>query len=174
MRLTIDVRVPVELHTSRLCLRLFDEDDFDDYAEMVADPRVMQFIGVGHTLSREQAWLNLAQVMGHWQLRGYGLYAAVNLQTGDFVGRVGLFYPHGWPGLEIGWCLRRDYWGGGLAFEAAVKVKQIAKEFLPDTNLISLINQDNRRSLRLAERLGGKAEGVEKTKNQIAMRFCYA
>src|SRR6266699_1266635 len=63
------------LETGRLTLRMLRESDFEAYAEVVADPEVMRFIGDGKTLSRPLAWRNLASMVGHWQLRGYGPWA---------------------------------------------------------------------------------------------------
>ena len=35
------------------------------------------------------------------------------------IGRVGLWRPHGWPGLEVGWLLARERLGPRLRHEAA-------------------------------------------------------
>ena len=51
----------------------------------------------------------MAVFVGHWALRGYGLWAAEERCTGKFVGRIGLWNPEGWPGLEVGWLLDRAY-----------------------------------------------------------------
>ena len=60
------------LETPRLLLRMFREDDFDSYAEMMADPEVMRYLPQGGPLPRPEAWRNMAAVLGHWQLRGFG------------------------------------------------------------------------------------------------------
>jgi len=151
--------VPETLSSKRLELRPFIMADFNHYAAMLADPEVMRFIGSGRTISRDQAWLNLAQLLGHWGLTGFGLYA-VALKSGEFVGRVGLYSPEGWPGLELGWCIRRPFWGQGIALEAARLVKSTAFHCFPDDQLISLIHHDNQRSVALAERLGGYRGGT--------------
>ncbi len=61
----------------------------------------------------------MAMFVGHWSLRGYGLWAAEERATGEFVGRIGLWNPEGWPGLEVGWLLDCACWGRGLATEGA-------------------------------------------------------
>ena len=68
--------------------------------------------------SRADAWRQIAMIIGHWQLRGYGLWAVEERATGALVGRIGLFKPEGWPGFELGWMLRRDAWGQGYATRA--------------------------------------------------------
>jgi RimJ/RimL family protein N-acetyltransferase len=98
------------LHTERLTLRMLGADDLDAYAELYGDPEVARFIGgEGRPFSRAEAWRHLAMVIGHWQLRGYGLWAAVETRTGDVVGRIGFWNPEGWPGFELGWALLRRH-----------------------------------------------------------------
>ncbi len=75
------------------------------------------------------------------------------------MGRVGLHFPEGWPDREIAWTLARPYWGRGFALEAARAALAHAFGPLDWQRAISLIDPDNRRSIRLAERLGERFEG---------------
>ncbi len=72
----------VTLQTDRLTLRMLRESDLDAYAEMCADPEVMRYIGDGQPLARPMAWRNLAMMVGHWSLRGYGLWAVEERSSG--------------------------------------------------------------------------------------------
>lgn len=143
-----------EIQTNRLILRLPRESDLDAYAAMCADPEVMRYIGSGKTLSRTESWRNMAVVLGHWQLRGYGLWAVELRETGEFIGRIGCWNPEGWPGFEIGWMLRREFWGRGYATEGARAAMQYAFTELDQPRIISLIKPGNDASVRVAERLG--------------------
>ena len=147
------------LETERLVLRLFRESDTDAYAEMVADPEVMRFLGGGKPVPRAEAWRNMAMMLGHWQLRGYGMWAVEEKSSGELVGRVGCWRPEGWPGLEVGWTLRRRFWGRGYATEAARASLAYAFDVLEQTRVISLIAPENVNSIRVAERLGEKPAG---------------
>ncbi|HTM01682.1 MAG TPA: GNAT family N-acetyltransferase [Candidatus Omnitrophota bacterium] len=148
----------VVLHTDRLILRQFRQNDFDAYAAMHADPDVMRYIGEGKPLSREEAWRSMAAMAGHWILRGYGIWAVEERATGILAGRVGLYYPEGWPGQEVGWTLARAFWGKGYAYEAARAAFAYAFETLRWPRIISLIDRENSRSIALAERLGERLE----------------
>lgn len=108
-----------QIDTPRLILRGFCAADFDAYAEMCGDPEVMRYIGMGKPLSREDAWRNMSMIIGHWQLRGYGMWGVEERQSGEMIGRIGCWQPEGWPGFEIGWSLQRVDWGRGLATEGA-------------------------------------------------------
>jgi RimJ/RimL family protein N-acetyltransferase len=63
------------LESKRLLLRMFRESDLDAYAEMCGDPEVMRFLGDGQPMPRALAWRSMALVVGHWHLRGFGLWA---------------------------------------------------------------------------------------------------
>jgi RimJ/RimL family protein N-acetyltransferase len=148
----------VTLETPRLVLRPFRASDLDAYARICADPEVMRHIGQGKTSSREETWRSMAFFLGHWELRGYGMWAAEEKATGTLVGRIGLHNPEGWPGLEVGWLLDRSRWGQGFATEGARAAMQFAFEELKAPHLSSIIQPANRASIRVAEKLGMKLE----------------
>jgi RimJ/RimL family protein N-acetyltransferase len=147
------------LETERLLLRPFQDSDIDAYAAMCADPEVMRYIGVRSVLNRDDAWRQMAMFVGHWQLRGFGTWAVEERASGSLVGRVGLHFPEGWPDRELAWTLARPHWGRGFALEAARAALGHAFGTLGWSRAISLIDPDNRRSVRLAERLGERFEG---------------
>ena len=146
----------IPLETERLRLRAFRNEDLDAYAPMCADPEVMRYLGTGVTLSRGDAWRSMAGFLGHWALRGYGMWALEEKATGAFVGRAGFLNPEGWPGFELGWTLGRQHWGRGYATEAARRALDYAFEELAQPRVISLIRPGNEPSKRVAERLGQK------------------
>lgn len=150
----------VTLETERLELRTWRPEDFEDYAAMSADPDVMRFLAAdGKPLSRFQAWQGFCGMIGHWAVRGFGMFAVIERATGDFVGRVGPWHPEGWPDFEIGWTLCSAHWGKGYATEAASRCVEYAFTELQRQHLISLILPENVRSIRVAQRLGQQLEG---------------
>ena len=96
------INIPV-LETARLRLTALGERHFENYAAMLADPASTRWVGDGQPLDRTNAWRSLAMLIGHWQLRGYGMWALELKETGEFIGRAGLMQPEGWPDLELGW-----------------------------------------------------------------------
>lgn len=149
----------VTCETPRLVLRPPSAEDLDPFVEIHEDPEVMRFITVvGVPGGRTSAWRMLATLIGHWHLRGYGQWAVVEKATGDVIGRVGLWNPEGWPGLEVGWVIRRSRWGKGFATEAAREAVRYGFEVVGADHLISIIRPDNNRSIRVAEKIGEKYE----------------
>ena len=147
--------IPV-LTTERLRLTALSERHFEAYAQMLADEGTTRFVGDGQPLDRMNAWRSMAMLLGHWVLRGYGMWAVELAETGEFIGRVGLHNPDGWPELEVGWMLRPEFRRRGYAVEAAQAVLGFAFQHLGAERVISLIRVENAASERVARRLGGR------------------
>ncbi len=143
----------ITLETKRLILRQWRESDFEAYAEICADPQVMQYLSP-KPFSRVDSWRHMAFLTGHWQLKGFGHWAVEEKSTGRCIGRIGFLQPEGWPGFEIGWTLARDCWGKGYATEGAKKALDYAFYELNQEEVISIIHPNNEPSKRVAARLG--------------------
>ena len=152
--------MPGQLSTDRLLLRQFREGDLDAFAAIQADPGAARHIGDGRTNDRATSWRLIAMFLGHWTLRGHGQYAVEDRGTGGFLGRVGLWYPEGWPELEIGWLIGSASWGRGYATEAARAVAAAAFSELGSERLISLVRPANAASIRVAIKLGAVRTGI--------------
>jgi RimJ/RimL family protein N-acetyltransferase len=148
-----------ELHTKRLVMRGFRDDDIEAWAAICTDSEVTRWVGDPDGLSREDAWRQMAYFVGHWGLRGFGQWALVERESGELVGRAGLLQPEGWPGLEVGWLVARPHWGRGYAPEAGRASIDWARDSLGADHIISLIEPHNERSARVAEKLGMKVKG---------------
>jgi RimJ/RimL family protein N-acetyltransferase len=151
------------LETERLVLREWRAADFDVLAAFYADEEVMKFLG--GVMEPNDAWRALAVLIGHWQLRGYGVWAVERKTDGALVGRVGMIHPHGWPGLEVGWTLGRPYWGQGYAVEAAAAALRYAFLTQPVARIISCIDPDNTPSQAVALRLGETRGELRRLRN---------
>jgi RimJ/RimL family protein N-acetyltransferase len=150
-------RIPERLETERLVLRMFVEDDWRALHEHYSDAECTRFT-FRRALTEAATWRAMASMLGHWQLRGYGPYAVEDKATGEVLGTVGLWYPLEWPEPEIKWALARRYWGKGYASEAVRAVQHMAREYVPDVSLISLIDSGNAASITLALAVGATLE----------------
>jgi RimJ/RimL family protein N-acetyltransferase len=143
------------IETERLKLRAFTAGDWEPYAEMYSDESFVRYLS-GKPLSKEQAWENLAIILGHWALLGYGIWALEKIDTGELVGRAGLLNLPGWPDIEVCWALAPKFWGNGYATEAANASINWAFRNAGIHRLISLIHPENKASEAVALRLGEK------------------
>jgi RimJ/RimL family protein N-acetyltransferase len=143
--------IPV-LTTERLTLRAPRAGDFEAMAAFLASERARY---VGGPRNRFESWRALAATLGHWDLRGYGMWGVEVTATGTYVGQVGLYNPEGWIAREIGWWIADPAAEGkGYAFEAAVAARRYAFMIVGWQEAFSVIHPDNDRSIRLALRLG--------------------
>ncbi len=161
------------LTTERLLLRGFAPRDVEAYVAMMADPAVTRYLGDGRPLSRADAWRQLALIIGHWGLRGFGLWAVEERATGTLVGRVGCYEPDGWPGCEVGYVLARPFWGRGYATEGARAALEYARGVLARDRVISLIHPDNVASASVATRLGATADETIELFGRPAAVYAY-
>lgn len=141
------------LETDRLILRAMRAEDFEAWASFCADPEVVRYLW-GEPQPRSDAWRAMAMTLGHWALRGYGMWAVERKSDGAFMGRVGMLNPEGWPGLEVGWTLGRTFWGQGYATEAALASMRYAFLTQPVDRIISCIDPENKASQAVALRVG--------------------
>jgi RimJ/RimL family protein N-acetyltransferase len=137
-----------------ILLRQWREDDLEPFAEMNADTEVMRFFP--NPLTKAESKEFLMRLRASIEQRGWGLWA-VEVE-GAFAGFTGLaepkFVAHFTPCVEIGWRLRREYWGRSIAYTAALAAQSFAFENLKLPELVSFTTAINTRSRRLMDRLG--------------------
>jgi RimJ/RimL family protein N-acetyltransferase len=144
-------RAADELLTARLRLRRWRPEDDDAIAAISADPEVSRYLNhaTGPFVERFER---------HWREHGFGLWALERLDPGGCIGFVGVAHPGFLPAvahrIEIGWRLDRVQWGQGLATEAALAARDHVRQQLGLAELISIIHPENRRSQRVASKLG--------------------
>jgi RimJ/RimL family protein N-acetyltransferase len=137
---------------------MLEESDFEEYAAIHTDAEVTRFTTRTH-MDRAEVWRHLAIIVGHWHLRGFGMWGVFERDTQRLVGRVGFHQPEGWPGFELGWTMGRASWGKGYAPEAARACLDYAFAVMGRDHVISLIDPQNASSIRVAEKIGETLEG---------------
>lgn len=105
------------LETERLVLRAPGAGDFALYRDFYADPAASAFYG--GPLSAAQARSRLAQDIGHWALRGHGMWTVVEQASRSPIGGCGIVQPEGWPRHELSWWILPKARRRGYAAEAS-------------------------------------------------------
>lgn len=146
----------ITLKTPRLILRPWREEDFEPFAQLNADPRVMEHFP--SLLSKEESDERAHSWQEKIQAKGWGLWAVSAPGISDFIGFVGLeyvtFQAHFTPAVEIGWRLAFAYWGKGYATEGAKACLKYGFEVLHLPEIVSFTAVQNKRSRAVMERIG--------------------
>ena len=147
------------LHTDRLILRAPGRDDFPAYRNFYADRRASA--AYGGPLRAGLAWRKLAADIGHWSLRGFGMWSVEEKSSGRMVGGCGIVWPEDWPRHELTWWIAPAARRQGYAFEASRAAIGWAHDSLGWDQVETHMNDGNQAARRLAEKLGGKIIGRE-------------
>ena len=118
--------------------------------------------------SRAEAWKIFSADVGQWVLLGFGAWAIEEIANGIYVGQVSLNFPVDFPERELGWQVWEEFEGKGYAFEAAMLARGFAFGKLGWTTVVSYIDPENVRSIRLAERMGATLDQNAATPNNEA------
>lgn len=145
-----------ELRTERLLLRQWEDEDFEPFAALNADPETMRYFPAPPT--REQSDALAEHARRHIEDEGWGLWAVEVVGGARFIGFVGLARPsfeeHFTPAVEVGWRLGRDHWGKGYATEAGRAALGFGFEKLGLEEIVSFTSVLNEPSWHVMERLG--------------------
>lgn len=144
--------MPFLLETTRLILRGWDAADLEAFHSICSDPRVMQYVGDGQPWSLDTTRRFIERASEMSRACGYCQWPLIYKSNSALIGFCG-FVPAG-DGVEMGWRLAQDYWGRGLATEAARRVLTHGFETLAFNRVIATVQAANQGSLRVVEKLG--------------------
>lgn len=146
------IATPVILHTERLILRPWRQEDFEPLAKLTSDPRVMEFFPA--TLTREESDQLASRLKENIEKNGYGFWAVELKGIAPFIGFIGIGQVSFMPCVEIGWRLIHEFWGKGYALEGARAALHFGFETLHLEEIVALTTLHNMRSRRVMEKLG--------------------
>ncbi len=145
----------MRIETPRLILRRWLPGDVDALCEIYADPTIVDWLG---PLTRDDAAITVERYEHHWDVHGFGRFAVEDRRTGNLVGRVGVMRQPDWTETleqdEVGWVVRADRWGEGLATEAAAASIADAFDRAGLERVLSWTLPDNLASRRVMEKCG--------------------
>lgn len=149
------------IETARLRLRAHQADDFADCVSMWLDPAIARYT-IGKPSPPQRTWLRILAYRGHWALLGFGYWAVEEKASGRYIGELGFadFKRDIEPSIdgmpELGWALVSQAHGKGYGTEGLGAVVAWGDSHFGSTRTVCIIHRDNRRSFRIAEKLGYK------------------
>lgn len=143
------------LETDRLLLRKYVEEDAEAFLELNSDPRVLRFVPDTALLDLEQARQILVDhPMADYRKHGFGRGACILKNNGQQIGFAGLKYLEELGEVDVAYRLLPDYWGQGLATEAALASVRYGFDQLGLKRIIGLAMPENLASIRVLEKAG--------------------
>jgi len=147
------------INTKRLILRPWTEEDLEPFAKLNADARVREYFP--GLLSRQESDASVKLASEHIQRCGWGFWAASLVETGEFIGFIGLEdvyfsapFNKSASAVEIGWRLAFNHWGKGYATEGALAALKYGYETLGLEEIVSFTAVANQRSRHVMEKIG--------------------
>ncbi|WP_332303124.1 GNAT family N-acetyltransferase [Rhizobium sp. GR12] len=165
------------LRTDRIHLREIQDDDLVSLSRIYADEQCMQFYPGTKSMTETMAWFQKL-AFESYHLHGYGLWAVVDNLSGHVIGDCGITQQPTAAGTEpeIGYHLWRDFWGKGLATEAAKACRNYAFTTLDMRRVVSIISPENIPSQKVAQRVHDRKEVYQKrlgNSDILVDRFLY-
>ena len=147
------------VETPRLIVRYFTIRDLEALIPILANSQVMEFSIIG-VHSRQQIRQFIEQRLLSYLEPGFGLYALIHKKNKELIGYCGFFVQRidQYKEVEVGYRLSAKYWGQGLATEAAQFICEYGRKKFNFKRFVCLIEPNNKRSIRVAKKLGMKLE----------------
>ncbi len=118
--------------STRLGFRNWTNDDIPQMAAISGDKEVMRYFPATATLEQTERFIKRMQQQ--YEQRGHCYFAVDRLDTGEFIGFIGLAYQDYeadfTPCVDIGWRLKKTAWRKGFATEGAIACIQYGFERL--------------------------------------------
>jgi RimJ/RimL family protein N-acetyltransferase len=143
------------IETERLLLRWLTFDDIDAFNELGSNPQVIRYLGNQPFASLDAAKETLSTApLNDYATYGYGRFACIWKQTGQVVGLCGLKFLPDMGDVDLGYRFLPNFWGKGLATEAALASIGYALHPLGLQRLVGWVHPDNLASARVLTKLG--------------------
>lgn len=144
------------IETPRLVLKEMSEADAQDLFDLNNDPEVMRFTG-------DQSFKNINEVFDYvdnyqhiYQKHGYGRLSLFNKETNEYLGWCGLKYLEQKNETDLGYRLKKQFWGKGFATEAASACLDDGFDRLQLDCIFATAMKENMPSINIFKKLGLK------------------
>jgi ribosomal-protein-alanine N-acetyltransferase len=142
------------LSTKRLALRAFTTEDIERLHWILSNPEILRYMPRRDPWSMEKVEKWVEWGLTQWNEKGYGWWAVEVIEGEVLIGWCGLNYVKDIDEIEVLYLIDEEYWGKGLATEAAHASVQYAFEVVEIDRLIGIVHPDNIASRRVLEKIG--------------------
>lgn len=140
--------------TPRLRLRAFTQDDAAPLHRIMGNPGVLRYFPNQDPPSLDRVQKLVSGQLEHWQEHGYGWWVVELCSQPGLIGWAGLQYLPDTDETEVAYLLGENYWGQGVATEAARASVQFGFGELALAFLVGIVHPENIASQRVLEKAG--------------------
>ncbi|MDE6219099.1 MAG: GNAT family N-acetyltransferase [Lachnospiraceae bacterium] len=145
--------------TARLRIREITVEDVPQLYELYDDASITQYMEPLFADPEQERIYTREYIKNVYGFYGYGMWVLEDKERGQLIGRAGLEFKEGFEGLELGFMLGVAYQHKGYAYEACTEILSYGVRELDQKTYCSFINEENKASIRLCERLGFAPQG---------------
>ncbi|MCU0423620.1 MAG: GNAT family N-acetyltransferase [Bacteroidia bacterium] len=151
--------VKIFAETDRFILREILPSDVDGLFELDSDPEVHRYLGNKPVTKREQIVEVISFIRKQYHDNGIGRWAIISKTTNDFIGWAGLKFVTDLTNnkqnyYDLGYRIKRKYWGQGIATEAAVLSLHYAFNILTLEEVYAAASTENIASNKILKKIG--------------------
>jgi RimJ/RimL family protein N-acetyltransferase len=147
--------------TERLILQQASNEDAPFILRILNDPSFIRNIGDRKVRTLEDACDYVkTQLIASYEKYGFGMYLVKLKDTGVPTGLCGLVRRDGLEDVDIGYAFLPEFQSKGYATEAALAVKEYAKNIVGLKRLAAITVPENLGSIRVLEKIGLKFERI--------------
>ncbi len=149
----------IYIETDRLIFRDIEESDVKGMYALDSDSQVHRYLGKKPIKSVDEAMQAIKYIRQQYSDNGIGRWAVIDKQSGDFMGWGGLKLEdivRDFDYVDLGYRLRREYWGKGVGSEIAKESLKFGLNALNLDEICAAADVNNIGSNKILSRSGMK------------------
>ena len=149
------------LETERLAFRPFTIDDLPALIEQRSDPDVNKYLGGTRLQNPEFLAKRIHFYIDCFEKFGFGSCVMIWKETGEFIGAAGLQPLEDTGEIEVGYSMKKEFWGRGIGTEAAKAWMDFGFREKGLDRIVAVAVVENKASQRIMQKLGMSYEKTE-------------
>ncbi len=147
------------IETARLIIRELQPTDVEGMFDLDSNPEVHQYLGNHPVQTKDEIAMVIDFIRQQYKDHGIGRWAMVDKETNEFIGWTGFKYITEAINKQVnyydlGYRLRKKYWGKGLATEAGIACLNYGFNQLGYREVFAMADCANDGSNRILRKLG--------------------
>jgi RimJ/RimL family protein N-acetyltransferase len=149
------------LETQRLVLKWLEPEDIELLVDLDSDPEVMKFITDGKPQTKEHYEKRIPELLKYMaQNPGLGLWTAYLKGTDEFMGWYILKHLPDNGEVEVGFRIKKKFWGTGYSTEAGKALLKHGFGTLGLKKVAAIVRPDNFASQAVIKKIGLQEKGT--------------